>query len=199
MMGADRVKNLSDAVERLRPIAQAYNDFFLNRHYIFEFANTSIDVHWLKHHFMHLTGLRCDVPLQMRNSYRRRHLQVPSGSEIFYDFLLRNSFGKPEIKAGHNLEIINLKLAALEQLIRMPESVEYIAESGNSKYDFFLGAENWCLGVTCTDEPSIDSDAKVHAPRTAQARSVLSTNITKTGTKPIPIIDTRIIPRLNEN
>ncbi|OZG59315.1 hypothetical protein BTIS_0046 [Bifidobacterium tissieri] len=187
-MGYGRDDDIPAVIERLRPLAVTYKEGLLGRHTIIEFNGMALDIHWQKHHFMHLCGLECTVPQRL---YRRKN--KPVRSEVFFDALLSGKTKGLNIRHSHNRGITNDKLSVLPMMLLMPESVKYIAESASSDYRYFLGTSQWCIGVTLADEPPLDPDADVYAPRTVRNVSITSRSIQQVGTVLHPLTGSRTI------
>lgn len=189
-MATRRDDGIPEAIERLRPLAAEYAARLLDRHTILESDGIAFDIHWRKHHFMHLCGLDCTLPQRL---YRRK--PKPVKSEVFFDALLTGATRELDIRHAHNPGITNDKLSALPLMLAMPDSVESIAESASRDYDWFFGSDEWCVGVTlAAQEPRMDLDTGVYAPRTVRSISISSRSIRKPGTPLHPLTGSRIIP-----
>ncbi|WP_133119393.1 PBECR4 domain-containing protein [Bifidobacterium scaligerum] len=176
-------------LERLRPLAECYADNFLGRHVILEFNSTAFDVHWQKHHFMHLCGLDCIVPQRLY-----RFGAKPAKCEVFFDGLLSGRCKELRIHHAHNRGITEDKLFVLPLMLQTPESVKFIADSASKDYRYFFGSDAWCVGVTLTNEQPVDPDADVYAPRTVRNVSISSRSIQQAGTVLYPLTGARVIP-----
>lgn len=188
-MVSRRDEDIPEVVERLRPLAEIYADDFLDRHTILEFNNTSFDVHWQKHHFMHLSGLDCTLPQRLY-----RHGARPIKSEVFFDSLLSGSLKELNICHAHNNGITEDKLSVLPLMLHTPESVESVADSASRDYRYFFGVSQWCVGVTLTDEQPLDPDSCIYAPRTVRNVSISSKSVRQVGTELYPLTGARVIP-----
>lgn len=176
-------------LNQLRPLAEIYANDFLDRHVILEFSNTAFDVYWKKHHFMHLCGLDCSVPQRFYRQGAR-----PVKSEVFFDSLISGKYKELGIRHAHNKGITKDKMSVLPLMLQTPESVEHIADSVSKDYRYFFGSDDWCVGVTLTDEQPVDPDADVYAPRTVRNVSISSRSIQQAGTMLYPLTGSRIIP-----
>lgn len=188
-MGVRRDDDILDVLERLRPMAERYARDFVGRHLILETKDMCIDVHWLERHFMHLCGLDCTLPRRYyRGSVR------PVKSEVFFDALVEGRADSLLVRHAHNRGITADKMSVLPMMLQSPESVEGIAESQSRDYDYFFGGTSWCVGVVLADEPPLDPDAGVHAPRTVRNVALTSRSIIRPGTSPKPLTGARVIP-----
>ncbi|MBW3090421.1 PBECR4 domain-containing protein [Bifidobacterium miconisargentati] len=188
-MTGRRDDGIPDVIERLRPMARLYKRDFLDRHTILEFNGTAFDVHWHKHHFMHLCGLDCTLPQRL---YRTK--PKPVKSEVFFDMLVSDGMQGLTVRHAHNRGITEDKLSVLPLMLRTPESVESVADSASRDYRYFFGSDEWCVGVTLTEERPVDPDADVYAPRTVRNVSISSRSIRLAGTTLYPLTGARIIP-----
>lgn len=182
-------EGIPSVIERLRPLAETYASDFLDRHVILEFNCTSFDVYWLKHHFMHLCGLDCTVPQRFYRSKPK-----PVKSEVFFDALISGRTNGLNIRHAHNRGVTEDKLSVLPLMLLTPGSVESIAESASRDYRYFFGTNEWCVGVTLTEELPVDPDSDVYAPRTVRNVSISSRSIKQAGTTLYPLTGARIVP-----
>ncbi|WP_181162567.1 MULTISPECIES: PBECR4 domain-containing protein [unclassified Bifidobacterium] len=172
-------------------MVETYARDFLNRHIILEFNCTSFDVHWRKHHFMHLCGLDCTVPQR----FYRRNKPKPVKSEVFFDALISGHTEELNIRHAHNRGITEDKLSVLPSMLRTPSSVDSVAISSSKDYAYFFGSNEWCVGVTFDDNTSrIDPDTEVYAPRTVRNVSISSRSIKQAGTDIYLLTGSRVIP-----